>query len=175
MTDRDGIQKIDLNFLLNKFQITAGLLRKELPPKSEIKIITGVYARSIYMKMYKNAWANDYNELQMPASWIFFSVWINENAIMGRKLFYNIHAFKLRQLRGYSISSRKFADNFRTMFKEFEHKFPNVSIEFGPQTLMQGWKQIDMGMLENEILRLSFQFLEIEELIDKNLQNFKRK
>jgi hypothetical protein len=174
MTENKGKQKIDFDFYLNKFQVTADLFRKKLSANREMEVATGIYSESVYLKLYKKTWANQFDNPHKPDSMIFFSVWLNEKAIREGKIYYNIHAFKLRHLRGYFITSRKFADNFRTMFKRFANQWPNVSIDFGPQTLMQGWRNFDLGLLENRILELSAQFLKIEKLIDKNLQNFKK-
>lgn len=87
---------------------------------------------------------------------------------------YNIHALKLRQLTGYSIKSRDFAEAFRSRFKPFENKWPNVSVDFGPLTLMQGWVSIDIENPENEIAGLAHQFLEIQFIIDELLKERKK-
>ena len=63
--------------------------------------------------------ANNPFEKPQPGPAIFFSVWINAG-IKEHKLFYNIHALKLRQLKGYNITSRKFASDFREQFKSHE-------------------------------------------------------
>jgi hypothetical protein len=86
---------------------------------------------------------------------------------------YNIHALKLRQLKGYSIESRKFADTFRGEFKDFEYKWQNVSIKFGPLTLMEGLLKINAENFQDEILELVNNFLEIEYLVDETLAKFK--
>ena len=72
---------------------------------------------------------------------------------------YNIHALKLRQLNGYSIASRKFAESFRVRFAEFEQQWPNVSLNYGPLTLMQGWIEPDPEKMREEITALANNFL----------------
>ncbi len=52
---------------------------------------------------------------------------------------YNIHALKLRQLKGYSVTSRDFAKELRDNFENIRGRWPNVSVDYGPLTLMQGW------------------------------------
>jgi hypothetical protein len=99
---------------------------------------------------------------------------VNDKTIKQNKVFYNIHALKLRELKGYSIPSTEFAINFRKDFKSFEHHWENVSVSFGPLTLMEGWKSFDMENLENIINTLANNFLEIEYLIDNTLKPFKK-
>lgn len=90
------------------------------------------------------------------------------------KLMYNIHALKLRQLKGYSITSRQFADDFRKAFKPFEKRWPNVSTSFGPLTLMEGWVKLDAASLADDVLKLARQFLEIDHLIDELLEKHRK-
>ena len=72
------------------------------------------------------------------------------------------------------IESRKFADTFRKSFKRFEHKWENVSVKFGPLTLMEGWLEIDLEDFQDIILGLANNFLEIEQLVDETLVEFKQ-
>ncbi len=89
------------------------------------------------------------------------------------KVFYNIHALKLRKLKGYSILSSAFADSFRKKFKKHQNKWENVSVQFGPLTLMEGWIALEDETLENSITKLSGNFIEIEHLIEQTLKEFK--
>jgi len=58
-------------------------------------------------------------------------------------------------------------------FKNVEQHWPNVSVRFGPFTLMQGWVKINAENHSDEILRLLNLFLEIDYLIDETLQHYK--
>lgn len=91
-----------------------------------------------------------------------------------KKIFYNIHAFKLRKLAGYSIESRKFANSFREKFTKDLHKWKNVSTDFGSLTLMEGYIEFDFEKVQEDILQLANNFLEIENIIDKTLFEFKK-
>ncbi|TPG44098.1 hypothetical protein [Flavobacterium pectinovorum] len=81
---------------------------------------------------------------------------------------------KLRKLNGYSIESRKFANSFREEFKKSIYNWKNISIDFGPLTLMQGWIEFDNEKAQEDILHLANNFLEIENIIDKTLIEFKK-
>lgn len=166
---------MDTYFYLNEFQKVANQIDKKVLSKKQLEVAVGLYEDSVFLKLYKRSWANNFQDPLTSESRIFFSVWINDSTLSKQKIFYNIHALKLRQLKGYSIESRKFADAFRVDFKKFEHKWKNVSVKFGPLTLMQGWIEMDFKNFNNTILQLAKNFVEIEYLIDANLANFKCK
>lgn len=140
-----------------------------------MEVAVGIYKNdSVFIKLYKKSWANKSEDLLTSESRIFFSVWINKSIINEQKLFYNIHALKLRKLNGYKITSRNFADNFRISFKIFESQWKNVSTQFGPLTLMEGSFDFEPENLQNEIVQLANQFLQIDFLIDDLLEKYKK-
>jgi hypothetical protein len=109
---------------------------------------------------------------------IFFSIWTNEKAANQRQASYNIHALKLRQLAGYRITSRDFAHDFRQSFAPMRAAWPNVSVDYGPLTLMQGWIEVDPDhfedhfedRFENDALALLERFAQMSPVIDRLLQ-----
>lgn len=159
---------------LSKFQQAANKLDKKLLQQKQLKVAVGVVMNSVFLKLYKKSWASPAQDPITAESRIFFSMWINEPILNEEKLFYNIHAFKLRKLPGYKIESRKFADAFREGFKDFEDQWPNVSTKFGPLTLMEGWVKIDVENFQDEIVKLANGFLKMEHLIDETLSKFKK-
>ena len=167
-------KKTDPGYYLDKFQQAANQLDKKLLHKKQIEAAVGVVMESVYLKLYKKAWASPLQDPLTAESRIFFSIWINEALIQEQKICYNIHAFKLRKLPGYSLESRKFADSFRASFKPFKHEWPNVSMQFGPLTLMEGWLSVDLENFHHEILELANNFLAIDHLIDETLEGFKK-
>jgi hypothetical protein len=164
---------MDFKNYLDKFQKAADRLDKKLLQEKQIEVAVGVILHSVFLKLYKKSWANPSPDPLTAETRIFFSVWINDPAIEEQKLLYNIHALKLRKLKGYSVQSRKFADAFRKNFKDFAHRWQNVSVDFGPLTLMEGWINIDPENFQNDVLKLANNFLEIEHLIDNTLDKFK--
>ncbi len=131
----------------------------------------GEYQNSVFLKLFKTEWANPSADLLTSPSRIFFSVWIDLDN--DTQLFYNIHALKLRQLKGYKIESRKFADVFRAAFKTFEKEWPNVSTRFGPLTLMQGQVNLSPEALKATAGKLTLSFFRISHLIDQALVKFR--
>jgi hypothetical protein len=103
-------------------------------------------------------------------SGIFFSIWMNEDSVRERRAMYNIHALKLRQLEGYSITSRDFAIDFRKGFAATRNTWPNVSVKYGPLTLMQGWIEIHRNTFEMDTLELMERFKKLSPLIDVLLE-----
>jgi hypothetical protein len=167
---------VDTSFYLGEFQKAVDKLDKKLLGKKKIEVAVVLFGEDcVVLKLYKRQWTNPLQDPLTSESRIFFSVWISDSSMEERKILYNIHALKLRQLKGYSIQSRKFADIFRDSFKAFKHKWKNVSLQFGPQTLMEGWQKIDLRDFQDEILELANNFLEIEHLVDDTLAHFKQK
>lgn len=162
-----------MNNYLKIFQKAAVEIENSLPEKSYIKIKTGIWLNSVVLKIQNQNWKNLTELNSTSKSEIFFSVWLEEKSIKKKQMFYNIHAFKLRNLKGYKIESRDFAEGFRKRFKEFESLFPNVSVKHGPLTLMQGWIEIHPDVIENDILKLTEQFLKIQFIIDELLEERK--
>jgi hypothetical protein len=166
---------MDIDFYLNKFQAAAEMLDKKVLAKKQIEVAVGKYRQNaVFLKLYKKSWANEFENPHTSESRIFFSVWINGSTIHKEKLFYNIHALKLRKLKGHAIESRKFAATFRASFRIFEHRWKNVSTNFGPLTLMEGWIKIDPKKFQKETVVLAKRFFEIEHLLDNNLALYKK-
>jgi hypothetical protein len=165
---------IELENCLNTFQRAAGQLDKKMLEKLQIEVAVGEILDSVYLKLYKRSWAPPGEDPLISKSRIFFSIWVNDTILAEQKISYNIHAFKLRHLNGYAIESRKFAELFRANFKQFEHQWQNVSVKFGPLTLMEGWVKIAPDNYQHEVLNLANSFLGIAYLVDHTLAKFKR-
>ena len=135
-----------------------------------LEVWVGAFNDCTVLKLYKNTWANPGENPLTAVSRIFFSVWIAPKR--EGLLFYNIHALKLRHLKGYKIESRRFAETFRKAFSKHARSWKNVSTDFGPLTLMQGHVEIEPERLEDQIVALSNNFLQIGHLIDETLALF---
>ena len=161
------------SFYLENFQKIVDQLDSKLLDEKSIEVSVGIYLDSVFIKLYKKSWASNPQEALIAESRIFFSVWVNDSTLEKQKIMYNIHALKLRKLKGYSIQSRKFAEFFRENFKDYEQKWQNISVNHGPLTLMEGWIKLDLENFQEEVLKLVSSFLEIEHLIDHTLNQFK--
>jgi hypothetical protein len=164
---------MDIPFYLENFQKIVDQLDSKILSEKSIEVSTGIYSDSVFIKLYKKSWTSNPQQPLTAESRIFFSVWVDDSTIKKQKIMYNIHALKLRNLKGFSIQSRKFADVFRESFTVYEHQWKNVSIDHGPLTLMEGWIELNLENFQEEVLRITNNFLEIEYLIDDTLLQFK--
>jgi hypothetical protein len=134
----------------------------------------GSYKACSVLKLQKRSWTNDPMNRVENTSGIFFSIWTNEASIGKNRAHYNVHALKLRELEGYSITSRSFAEDFRNGFAGMRSDWPNVSVDYGPLTLMEGWIEIDSVYFEEDILGLMERFQTLSPLIDRLLESRQR-
>lgn len=109
---------------------------------NQIKPAVGSWYDSVVLKLQKDGWTSDNAKAGPAACGIFFSIWIDAKSLKQARALYNIHALRLRELPGYTITSRDFAAGFRAKFSASSKRWPHVSTDFGPQTLMQGWFEL---------------------------------
>jgi hypothetical protein len=159
---------------ISLFQKAVTQIDEKLLNEKKIETNVGEILNAAFLKLYKKSWTNSIENPLTAETRIFFSIWVNESTLQQKKIFYNIHALKLRKLYGYSIESRKFANSFREKVKKHLHKWENVRTDFGPLTLMEGWIEFDNENAQEDILQLANNFLEIENIIDETLVEFKK-
>ncbi|WP_175635199.1 hypothetical protein [Pedobacter ghigonis] len=159
---------------LEIFSKAVNQLNQEQLKEMQLEVAVVEVLDCVCLKIFKKAWCSPNEDPLLAKTRIFFSVWVSQESSLEQKLQYNIHAFKLRHLPGYKIESRKFADLFRRDFKPFEQQWPNVSVKYGPLTLMEGWLSFEGRNVEEEILVLVNNFLPVAPLVDTALGRFKR-
>ena len=163
---------MNYEYYLEKFQKSADRLDKKMLTKKHMEIHVGITLESVVLKLYKRSWTNDKMNPLNARTRIFFAIWTNDKTLRQNKIFYNIHALKLRDFKGYSITSKGFANSFREDFLIFEQDWKNVSTKYGPLTLMEGWEHFENATLEDIVLKLANKFLSIEHLIDNTLEKY---
>ena len=164
---------MDYEHYLERFRKSAGQLDKALLHHPELRIHVGVTLESVVLKLYKPDWTNDPSDPVQARTRICFAIWVNAVTLKRSRVYYNIHALKLRGLKGYTLTSRAFADQFRTAFKEYTPHWEHVSVSFGPLTLMEGWEHFEDEQLEQVVVKLASNFITIAPLIDQSLAKFK--
>lgn len=165
---------MDFTSFHQKFQQAAIALNSQKLEKKKLRVAVVDILDSVVLKLYKNTWANaDSDPLTAPTR-IFFAIWVNDKTLSNDRMYYNIHALKLQHLKGYAIESKKFADSFRTKFREFENEWPNVRADFGPLTLMEGWQSLTDVDAKEVVAALAIKFMTIDYLIDDTLTEFGR-
>jgi hypothetical protein len=143
--------------------------RYDQNPAAGLACKQGIYTNCAVLKLQRPGWTNDPMDRVQNESGIFFSVWIGDEAARLSRAKYNIHALKLRELKGYRITSRDFAAAFREGFSPLRDSWPNVAVDFGPLTLMEGWIDVEPADCENQIFELLQRFELIAPLIDRLL------
>ncbi len=118
------------------------------------------------LKLQKGSWTNGNSSDAANECGIFFSVWLDKPGLRLSRAHYNIHALKLRQLKGYSIASIDFAREFQESFQSLPNAWPNVSVQYGPQTLMQGWIEVVPESFERDVRSLIAEFEAASVVID---------
>jgi len=121
------------------------------------------------LSLLKTSWAND-GDLWTQRSKIFFSFWTVEATFGSNQIRYNIHALKLRLLKGYKLESRKFAEQFRARLKPIHAKWPNVSVDYGPLTLMEGYINSPLEECEDAIVAQTKHLPALAKIIDELLE-----
>ncbi|MFP3835150.1 hypothetical protein [Chryseobacterium sp. SIMBA_028] len=165
---------MDYTFYLKEFNSVIEIIPKEEFERCNLEVAIEVVLESAALKVYNPEWSGDPLSPLDATGRIFFSIWINEQSIKERKVYYNIHALKVRTLTNYSISSRKFAQDFRSEFLKYQKDWPNVSVDCGPLTLMQGWVDLKVEKLQKNVFELVQNFLKISFTIDRVLALYKK-
>jgi hypothetical protein len=129
----------------------------------------GFYGGCPVLKLQKAAWTDDDIRSVPNQCGVFFSIWLGEESLAKGRTNYNIHALKMRRLNKYKVTSRDFARAFRIGFESKMHLWPNVSVDYGPLTLMQGWIENRAESYEKDVLTLMLQFARLSPVIDRLL------
>ena len=130
----------------------------------------GFYHGCPVLYFQRASWTNDRMDQLKNETGIFFSIWMDEKTASKNRAHYNIHALKLRKLAGYKIASRDFANDFRSRFVSARSTWPNVSVDYGPLTLMQGWIETELNTFEADALVLIEKFEHLAPQIDRLLE-----
>jgi hypothetical protein len=133
--------------------------------------------KCLVLNLLKPHWTSDSPDVISNTCGIFFSAWIDVDvgsSRPNRRLRYNIHALKLRGMPGYKLESRKFAEEFRSGFDAVRLPWPNLTLDHGPQTLMEGFVEVAAPSCEAELVGLAMRFDPVAPLIDQLLAKAKK-
>ena len=121
---------------------------------------------SAALKLQKSNWSDN-----GMGQGIFFSVWLGNREVETNKFNYNIHALKLGSQKSCGVKPVAFARAFRSRFAFT--RWPNLSTDYGPQTLMQGWLPLHPHTFEQDVLVLIERFVSTHHTIDELLNHGK--
>ena len=158
---------------LEVFAEVADRVRSSLK-RRQLEVAVGSWLDSSALKVQKRSWAESPLQPGSTSTGVFFSVWVNEEGLLKKQAFYNIHALRMRSLRAYSLQSREFAAAFRARFNPQKNAWPEVSVAYGPQTLMQGWIAWNDDRIAEDVAQLIHRFIPLSDTIDELLAQRKR-
>lgn len=161
-----------MEIYIASFSRAAAQVRPDLASR-RIEAHIGCWHESAVLKLQKRHWTPDAPASASSEAGIFFSAWLDAKSLRQHRVRYNIHALKLRSFPGYSLQSREFAAAFRSAFASASREWPNVSTDYGPQTLMEGWIDLDPKKIEADVAALIRRFLPLADVIDRLLDQRK--
>lgn len=165
---------MDYHFYHNTFQgAVTGILKEKLE-NNGLDFSVDIVLDSVALKVYKPEWSSELTSPLDAAGRIFFSIWINDKTIQEGRVYYNIHALKLRAFKKYALASRQFAEDFRIEFQKYQKEWPNVNVKYGPLTLMQGWIDCNAAAIQENIGELIQSFFKVSPIIDTVLEHYKK-
>jgi hypothetical protein len=121
------------------------------------------------IKLLKPSWTTDRDEGILNSNGVFFGIWVDAACVAEGRVRYNVHAKKLRLLKGQEFAAREFARAFRIEANQALKAWPAVSYPKGPVTLFQGEIPLDAARLKTDAASLMDRFAALSPLIDRML------
>lgn len=132
-------------------------------------IKTGWALDAAILKLLKPWWTTDDPGQLLNSNGLFFGVWIDAACEAKGMARYNVHAKKLRMIKGEAFAARDFARTFRAQAKDELRGWPNCVFPKGPITLFEGSFRLDAGTLKDETSALMDRFAALTPLVDRLL------
>ncbi len=114
---------------------------------------------AVILKLLKPTWTTDPAEDFLNSNGLFFGVWVDAACQTKGVARYNLHAKKLRFIKGEKFAARQFVRAFRDSADV--HDWPNVSFPKGPITLFEGHVKLDANTLRDEASALMDRFAKL--------------
>lgn len=140
--------------------------REEFLNLHGLEVKTGEGLGAVILKMLKPAWTKDSPDQLLNTNGLFFSVWIDAECEGKGIARYNLHAKKLRMIKGETFAAREFARTFRAQCGEELKDWPNWSYPKGPITLFEGHFGLDDKTLHAETSALMDRFAKLTPVLD---------
>ncbi len=120
------------------------------------------------IKVLKPSWTTDPAAEFLNSNGVFFSVWVDEACEANGIARYNLHAKKLRFLKGERFEARQFVRSFRDAMDLSD--WPNASFPKGPITLFEGHVTLNVNSLKAEASGLLDKFANLVPMLDEMLR-----
>ncbi len=141
----------------------------EFQSRHDLTVKTGEGLGAAILKVMKPAWSTDKPTELLNSNGLFFSVWIDAECASKGIVRYNLHAMKLRAIKGEAFAAREFARSFRAQAKDELEGLPNWTYPKGPVTLFEGHFRLDENTLKAETSKLMDHFAALTPLLDRLL------
>jgi hypothetical protein len=135
----------------------------------KLTLKTGEGLGAALLKIMRPEWTTDAPEELLNTNGLFFSIWVDAACEAKGVARYNLHAKKLRAIKGETFAARDFARKFRATAKAELASWPNCTYPTGPITLFEGHVPLDMETLQAETSRLVDRFVKLTPLLDRML------
>jgi hypothetical protein len=142
----------------------------EFQTRHSLTIKTGEGLGAVILKLMKPEWTTDSSDQLLNSNGLFFSVWIDASCEAKGILRYNLHAKKLREIKGQSFAAREFARSFRAQGKDELVDWPNWSYPKGPITLFEGHVTLNADTLRAQTSKLMDHFAKLTPMLDRLLE-----
>jgi hypothetical protein len=142
----------------------------ELKTLHGLDIKTGEGLGAAILKVLKPTWTTDKPGEILNTNGMFFSVWIDADCEAEGIVRYNLHAKKLRAIKGEKFAAREFARAFRAQSGDDLKDWPNCSYPKGPITLFEGYFKLDAATLQNDTNQIVERFASFSPQLDRLLK-----
>lgn len=144
----------------------------EFQGKHGLVIKTGEGLGAAILKLLKPAWTTDGPAEILNSNGLFFSIWVDAECETKGIARYNLHAKKLRYIKGVNFAAREFARAFRVRGQDELVNWPNLSFPKGPITLFQGHVPLSIATLHADTSALMDRFAALCPFVEQELTEF---
>ncbi len=141
----------------------------EFQSKHGLLINTGWALDAAILKLLKPSWTTDGGGQLLNSNGLFFGIWIDAACEARGIARYNLHAKKLRMIKGETFAAREFARTFRAQAQADLRGWPNCVFPKGPITLFEGFFRLDIATLKSETSALMDRFAALTPMVDRLL------
>jgi hypothetical protein len=141
----------------------------EFQTQHGLTIKTGFGLDAAILKLLKPTWTTDGSKELLNSNGLFFSVWVDAPSEAKGIARYNLHAKKLRAIKGEAFAAREFARAFRAQCGDDLKAWPNWSYPKGPITLFEGHVPLDANTLKAETSKLMDRFAALTPMLERLL------
>jgi hypothetical protein len=156
---------------LDSFNALKANRAAEFQTQHGLVINTGEGLGAAMLKLLKPSWTTDNAGELLNSNGLFFGIWIDAECESKAIVRYNLHAKKLRFIKGERFAAREFVRAFRLQGQEYLEQWPNWSYPKGPITLFEGHIPLNFNTLQADASALMDHFAVLVPLLDKLLKD----